>query len=368
MIRPRRMLACLLALVLVPATPAAALPELPAPPVDRPLVGAPPRVTAGSWIVFDETRDLVLAAQAEHERRPMASTTKIMTALVALEAGAPDDLVTVSRESTEVGEAEIGLEPGERFPLSQLVTVLLVRSANDAALAVAEAVAGSEDRFVEMMNARAQDLGLDNTRFANPHGLDEPDHHSSAYDLLRLTRAAMENPAFARAVSTLRVRLPAASDGTPRVAETTNRLLTDYEGALGVKTGFTLDAGLVLVAAAAREGRRLYVVVMGSEGEDGHFTDAAALLDYGFGGFGLLEVVEGDARYTNLGAGRDPVVVAGTWAALLHLAAAGVLEHAEAESPFADLALSPPRSERPPDLVDALGWVDRYWEWAISNG
>ena len=138
------------------------------------------------------------------------------------------------------------------------------------------------------MNAKAAELGLVNTSFVNPHGLDHPDHYSSARDLLTVTLAAMDDPDFARLVEARSANLPANPDGEPRVAINRNELLATYPGAIGVKTGFTNQALLTLVAASEREGRRLYAVVLGS---DDHFGDATALLDYGFAEFGVMTLV-----------------------------------------------------------------------------
>ena len=157
-------------------------------PVGPGAVPDPPEVSAPAWILYDATWDVVLAGEGVDEVRPMASTTKMMTALLAIEHGGLDDEVLVSPNAAAIGEAEIGLEPGERLTLRQLVTALMIRSANDASIAVAEHVAGSEEAFVALMNARAEELGLEETRFANPHGLDAPGHHSSARDLLSLAQ------------------------------------------------------------------------------------------------------------------------------------------------------------------------------------
>lgn len=298
------------AAALVASPPAAARPLVTTPPPGPVQGGGPPSVTAQGWILYDDTFGLVLAAYQADTPRPMASTTKIMTALLALESGNLERPIPVTEQATEVGESEIGLEAGEIWPLSQLITALLVRSANDAAMAIAEALGGDVSGFVDLMNWRAAELGLSNTHFANPHGLDEPGHYSTPRDLLTLTLKAMEYPEFAEAVSSRRIRFSDAPDGTPRVAENTNRLLTDYPGAIGVKTGYTGRAGEVLVGAAERNGRRLYAVVMGSEDR---LRDVAALLDYGFDGYPLLTVVavEGETSSALASAAPEAKEVAG---------------------------------------------------------
>ncbi len=285
------------AFLLLPAIAAGAVVRPPDlhPPIPAAEYRRPPDVTAGSWIVFDATDGVVLASRNADEIRPMASTTKMMTALVAIEQSQPDQIVTVSQPAADIGEAEIGLTAGEQFSISDLIDTMIIRSANDAAIAVAETVGGDVDTFLGLMNLRAIELGLTRTTFVNPHGLDAEGHVSTARDLLRLGLAAMATPRFREAARRLEVALPPAPDGTPRVAAATNELLRTYEGAVGVKTGFTFQAGLVLVAAAEREGRAIYVVVMGSEGAGAHFSDASALLDFGFGGHALVRAVAGEA-------------------------------------------------------------------------
>lgn len=320
-------LAVCLAVLVGLAAPVAAAPVVPLRPIEGIAVDPPPRVSAITWILYDDTYDLVLASEGADQERAMASTTKIMTAMVAFENSTPDQTVVVSELAAEVGEAEVGLVPGETVELGPLTTGLLVRSGNDAAIALAEGVAGSEDAFVDLMNAKAEELGLEHTRFANPHGLDEEGHYTSAADLLTTSLAAMEIPEFAAAVGSKVYRFPPDPDGTARVVDNTNLLLWDYEGTIGVKTGFTNRAGLVLVAAAQRDGRRLYAVVMGSDGENAHFADAAALLDYGFDSFGVLPlIIEGEAYgLQRSGDSEEPLQAAATVEAFVHIAAAGVL-------------------------------------------
>lgn len=264
------------------------------PPIPIAEYRRPPDVSAQSWIVFDVTDGVVLGSRNADVIRPMASTTKIMTALLALEQSTPDQVVLVSERAAEAGEAEIGLVAGEQLLMEDLITSMVVRSANDSAIAVAEAIGGDTDTFVALMNRRAEELGLTRTFFVNPHGLDADGHASTARDLLRMGLAAMANGEFRRMASLEDFNLGPAPDGTPRIAESTNQLLETYPGTIGVKTGFTFQAGLVLVAAAERDGRTVYAVVMGSEGPGAHFADASALLDFGFAGNELVRAVAGE--------------------------------------------------------------------------
>jgi D-alanyl-D-alanine carboxypeptidase len=336
----------------------------------------PPTVSAPSWVLFDDTYDLVLASQDPDAERAMASTTKIMTALVALDSGRLDQVVTISQDATDAGEAEIGLVAGEQLTLRSLVTAMLVRSANDAAVAVAEGVAGSVDRFVAMMNARADQMALRHTHFVNPHGLDADGHYTSAADLLAMAREGMKNPEFARAVGSSVYLFFPGPDGNPRPAVTTNKLLTTYDGAIGVKTGFTEMAGRVLVAAAERNGRRLYAVVMGSHGsEDAHFEDATKLLDYGFDSFGLVPaVVEGQSYgVVRTNSGSAPVVADGSVEVFMHLAASGLLDPKltiqdgtpviVADDQHPAVPIRPTAADPLPGAFDALGWL-----WHLIRG
>jgi serine-type D-Ala-D-Ala carboxypeptidase (penicillin-binding protein 5/6) len=364
-------LLCALALVGEPLA-ATAVPLVPIRPVEGLAVDPPPEVGAVTWILYDDTYDLVLASVDPDVERPMASTTKIMTGIVALENSTPDQTVLVSENAAGVGEAAVGLSVGESVELGPLTTGLLVRSGNDAAIALAEGVSGTVAAFVEQMNDKAAELELEHTRFANPHGLDERDHYSSAADLLRMTRAAMEIPEFAAAVAAKVYRFPPQPDGSARVVENTNLLLWSYEGTIGGKTGFTFDAGLVLSVVAERDGRRLYVVVMGSEGENAHFADATALLDYGFESFGLVPLIIEGRSYGLLRSGEaeTPMLAAGTVEAFVHIAAAGVLAPelalVEGEPVLvvgedrSEVAVAAGDQSPLPDTGDALGWF-QHW-------
>lgn len=239
---------------------------------------APPSVTAEGAVLWDPADEATLYGKAEGVGRPMASTTKIMTVLLALERADIDDLVSVSAEAAARGGASLGLQPAQELPLGSLLAGLLLRSGNDGAAAVAEHVAGDVEAFVDLMNTRADELGLDDTHFVDVTGLtDDPDHRASPLDLARLADVAMARPEFAAWAGAAALRVPGLGAVTNR-----NELLGTYPGATGVKTGFTRLAGQTLVASAARRGRRLYAVVLGSEDRA---ADAAALLDHGFEDF-----------------------------------------------------------------------------------
>ncbi len=374
----RRLIATLAVVAtLAPALPAVAIPvTLPIRPVEGVPVPTPPQVTAKSYILYDDTYGVVLASLEPDTQRAPASTTKIMTALVALEAQGPDRVVTVTADAAAVGESEIGLVAGEQFTLERLIEAMMVKSANDAAVAVAEAVGGTIEGFAARMNRLASDLGLTNSNFANPHGLDDPQQYSSAADLLTLARAAMEWPEFAAIVQETEVRFPPTPDGTERVAEGTNKLLVEYQGAIGVKTGFTNRAGLVLVAAAERNDRRLYAVVMGSEGVGGHFADASALLDYGFDEYGLVSLVTAGRSYGVIRSGDETEDLVATEAvdSLLPLESADLVSPSlgvETGEPVIDagdaiVAVVPVELDPLPDVESAWAWFVRYLDWFVA--
>jgi D-alanyl-D-alanine carboxypeptidase (penicillin-binding protein 5/6) len=261
-------------------------------PVPSPQV---PEIRADAAVLADLNTGQVLFAHDPSERRPIASLTKIMTALLVGEGTEPTDVVTVSDEAASgrlAGISGLGLVPGERIRVNELLYALLLQSANDAAVALAEHVSGSVDAFVDDMNARAERLGLSRTMFASPNGLDD-DGYSSAGDLVRLTRVAYRSRGFASIVAT-RFHTVTSLDEPPRIAQNRNVMLWLYPGAIGVKTGFTSPAGFCVVAAAEREGLRLVAVVLGEPSEP--FSDAAALLNYGFAAFDRRTLVEQGER------------------------------------------------------------------------
>jgi D-alanyl-D-alanine carboxypeptidase (penicillin-binding protein 5/6) len=233
---------------------------------------------------MDAETGAVLAAQNPDERLPMASTTKIMTALLALERGHLSDKITISREAAGQEGSSMYTSAGETYTLEELLYGLLLNSGNDAAWAIAEHIAGSVPAFVTLMNERAQELGAVNTHFANPSGLPDPAHYSTARDLALIAKAAVARPDFRRLVATKAQEVPWPAKGEKRLLINHNRLLWRYDGADGVKTGYTNEARQCLVASATRGGQRFLAVVLKSEGNS-IWTDAERLLDYGFANF-----------------------------------------------------------------------------------
>jgi D-alanyl-D-alanine carboxypeptidase (penicillin-binding protein 5/6) len=235
-----------------------------------------PEVSARAYLVQNGVTGEVLAQHQDRERLPMASITKLMTVLVALRHASLDDVVTVSRQAAAVGESSIYLRKGEQLTVRELVEAALIQSANDAAVALAEYVGGSQQAFVAMMNAEARRLGLRDTHFANPDGLDAPGHYSSAHDVTRLARIAMKNRVIREVVDE---RTAEISGG--RTLSTWNDLLGSYPGLFGVKTGHTSAAGWSEVAAARSHGVTVYATILGSPARDTRNTDLAELLTWG---------------------------------------------------------------------------------------
>ncbi len=225
--------------------------------------------------------------------RSMASTTKIMTALVVLDRADPADTVTVSARAASVGESEAGLVAGRSYTVQRLLEAMLVHSGNDAATALAEHVGGDVDGFVALMNEKAAELGLTHTTYTNPHGLDEPGHYTSAADLATLSAIAMADPRFSSIVGMERVEVANGSKAT--TFETSNKLIGRYEGATGVKTGWTNDAGYCLVASARRGGIAFVAVILGTSSESDRFAQAETLLDWGFAHYAETQIASADA-------------------------------------------------------------------------
>lgn len=246
-----------------------------------------PAISAAAAALLDPATGDMLYLKNGDQPLPMASTTKIMTGLLCLEKCSPGETATISDTASAVGESSAWLERGETLTVEQLLYAVLVQSANDAAAALAEHVAGSQEAFVEMMNEKAAELGLSNTHFENPHGLDAPGHHTSARDLANLAAYAMRNPEFRKIVATGSFQLPWPGHPGPRVFENHNKLLKLYPYATGIKTGYTSRAGKCLVAAAEKEGRELISVIL--NGGESYWDQTISLMEYGFNDFVRVE-------------------------------------------------------------------------------
>jgi D-alanyl-D-alanine carboxypeptidase (penicillin-binding protein 5/6) len=246
-----------------------------------------PDLSGDSAIVVDLGSKNVLYAKQPHKRQLMASTTKIMTAIVAVEHSTLDKIITVPAAATEVEPNHMGLKAGEQLTLQELLYGMLLDSGNDAAETIAYGVGGGaasgRAQFVRWMNEKVVALGLKNTRYANPSGLDDPDQYSTAYDLAVIGAYALGKPELRQIFATKDIVI--APSTTPGHVHgwfnpgNLNSLLWSYRGAIGIKPGYTEDAGYTLVAAAERDGRTLVAVTLNSRR---HFSDCAALLDFGF--------------------------------------------------------------------------------------
>ena len=254
--------------------------EIVVPPGDASLPVALTGVSARGAVLLEAETGEVVFGQNQNARLPMASTTKIMTALVALESLPVDTVVKITPSSVGVEGSSIYLTEGETLTLEQLLYALLLESANDAATAIAIAVAGSVEAFSEKMNLRAASLGLTDTHFVNPHGLDAEGHYTTAFELAIITREALQNPLFREICATERKVIPLRGEEGARLLINHNKLLTSYEGCIGVKTGYTKKTGRCLVSAAEREGVTLIAVTLNAPDD---WRDHTAMLDYGFG-------------------------------------------------------------------------------------
>ena len=251
----------------------------------------PPKVAAKAWILIDPRDGSILASKAPEKRLPIASATKLMTAYLALESLKPGEVVRAAAyQPSAAAEITLGLQRGERIQARDLLYGLLLPSANDAAQAIAVAVSGSVSDFVTEMNQAAQDLGLSNTSYANPIGLDDPDNYSSPHDLVTLAALLLADPLFERIADSTGATLRSGDRG--RQVSTRNTLLTRVPWIDGVKTGHTIGAGYVLVGSGTQNGTQLISAVLGAPSESARDADTLELLDYGFSLYKTVQPVD----------------------------------------------------------------------------
>lgn len=248
-------------------------------------------ISAPAAILMDADSGKILIEKNSHEQRPCASITKVMTLLLVMEALDSgrihlNDTVTTSAHAASMGGSDIWLEEGEQMTVDEMIKATVVASANDAAVALAELVSGTEDEFVRLMNARAKDLGMNDTVFMNCNGLDEEGHLTSAYDVALMSRELIRHEEIFTYTG---IWLDYLRDGATQIVNT-NKLLRTYDGITGLKTGTTGDAGSCISATAERDGLSLIAVVLGAETGTDRFKDAATLLDYGFANFESIEL------------------------------------------------------------------------------
>jgi len=236
-------------------------------------------ISARYACVMDMQTGRVLYEKNAYDCHSMASTTKIMTALLALENTKENEVVTVSKNAAGTEGSSIYLSAGEKLKMETLLYGLMLNSGNDAAIAIAEHVGGNVDTFAQMMTDRAHAIGAKNTQFKNPNGLDEEGHYTTAYDLALITRTALLNPRFAEIVATKHKSYPASEGSIARSFSNHNKLLSFYNGCIGVKTGFTKKTGRCLVSAAKRDHATVICVTLNAPND---WNDHKKLLDYGF--------------------------------------------------------------------------------------
>jgi serine-type D-Ala-D-Ala carboxypeptidase (penicillin-binding protein 5/6) len=268
---------------------------------------APPNPEARAFLVVNASTGEVLAARAPHARVPIASITKLMTVLVALEHTKLSNVVRVDRNAAAVGESTINLRAGERITVHDLVAAALIQSANDAAVALARYVGhGSTPAFIALMNAKARQLGLHDTHFVRPDGLDEPGEVSSAADVVKLAEVAMHNPTIRRIVGGR-----TAIISGDRHLTTWDDLLGTFPGLIGVKTGHTDNAGWCQVAAVRGDGLTIYTAILGSPTRSRRNADLSLLLDWGLSRYRVTPLVQLGRTYASarIGYGRDPVAL-----------------------------------------------------------
>lgn len=270
------------ALVLCLILPAGLTYAAPATAAERFKVEPAPSGWAGAVAVIDWRTGELLYARNAYQRRDPASTTKVLTALLAVERGRLDDLVRVSRRAARTPGSSMRLKEGDVYSLHDLLHGLLIRSGNDAAAAIAEHLSGSVEEFAKVMTQRAKELGAQNSHFANPHGLTHPQHFTTAYDLAIITRAALNHPTLRAIVAKGAVPITYEQLGREETLYNTNKLLGRLPGADGVKTGTTSAAGPCLIASATRDDQKLIAVVLHA---GNRWREAAELLEWGFRNF-----------------------------------------------------------------------------------
>lgn len=248
-------------------------------------------VSAQYACLMDSVTGRVLFEKNAHEKHSMASTTKIMTALVALESCGPDDIVTVSANASGTEGSSIYLAVGEKLRMEDLLYGLMLHSGNDAAIAVAEHVSGTVEEFAKRMTDKAREIGAKDTQFKNPNGLDAEGHYTTAYDLALITRYALKNEAFARIVGTKKKTIPNGDKAWDRVLVNHNKLLTLYDGCVGVKTGYTKKTGRCLVSAAVCNGWQVIAVTLNAPND---WQDHTNMFDYAFDNYKVRPLVMED--------------------------------------------------------------------------
>ena len=253
-------------------------------------VTALPKTNSRRYIVYDRISKSMIIGKNEDVKSAMASTTKIMTSIVILEKADLDEMVTVSAKAGGTGGSRLGLKRGDKASVRDLLYGLMLRSGNDAAVALAEHVGGSVKEFAELMNEKATELGLTNTHFVTPHGLDDANHYTTALELAKLTDYAMDNETFAKIVGTKSTTI--YINNQSRQINNTNELLGVLNGVVGVKTGFTNNAGRCLVTETKRNNMDIITIVLGADTKKDRTKDSVNLIEYTFSKYKMYNVEE----------------------------------------------------------------------------
>lgn len=249
-----------------------------------------PTVYSKNIIAIDRLSNTILFEKNSKEKVPMASTTKIMTCIIALENSNLTDIVTVSKRAASINGSKLGITEGMKISMNSLIYGLMLRSGNDCAIAIAEHISGSVDNFCLKMNQKAYSLGLANTHFTSPHGLDDENHYTSAYELALITNYALKNEKFKQIVSTHNTTIPLETSSIS--IHNTNELLGNVEGVYGVKTGFTFNAGRCLVSCCKRNNLDVIVVVLGADTKSLRTKDSISIINYIFNNYKLIDTKE----------------------------------------------------------------------------
>lgn len=247
-----------------------------------------PDVNSRACVVIDRKTNSVLFGKNENSKKKMASTTKIMTATIIIEKCNLSDTIEISKKAAGTGGSRLGLKTGDKITVLDLLYGLMLRSGNDAAVALAEYAGGDINGFAELMNAKALDLGLTNTHFETPHGLDSNEHYTTAYELAVISNYALNNPTFAKIVGTKNYTI--TINGSPKDLSNTNELLGNMEGVYGVKTGFTNGANRCLVTACKKNNIDIICVVLGADTKKFRTIDSIKLINYVFNNFVVYDL------------------------------------------------------------------------------
>lgn len=247
-----------------------------------------PEINSRSSVVIDRNTNTILYGKNENTRRKMASTTKIMTAIIIIENCNLDETIEISKKAAGTGGSRLGLKTGDKITIRDLLYGLMLRSGNDAAVALAEHTSGNVENFTELMNQKSVNLGLTNTHFETPHGLDSDEHYTTAYELAILSNYALNNKIFSQIVGTKSYTV--TINGYPKQLSNTNELLGNFNGIYGIKTGFTNGANRCLVTACKRGNMDIICVVLGADTKKFRTQDSIKLINYIFDNFQPVDI------------------------------------------------------------------------------